>query len=691
MFVPFLIMLREGLEAALIVGVIASYLHRTGRARWLPTVWVGVLLAAAMSIFLGATVLMTGHEFPQKAQELFEAIVGLVAVGVLTYMAFWMRGAARSIKAQLLGSVDAAIGAENAGERKGATWALMGMAFFAVAREGLESVFFLLAIFQQSPGWAAPSSALGGIAAAVFLGLGIYWGGVRLNLTKFFQWTGLFILLVAAGLLSGVLRNLHEAGVWNLMQGVVYDLSGVLSNSSVTGTVLSGLLGYHESPAWGEALAWFLYLVLTLILFLRPRAETKPSEEDKTGTTAASAQFSPAASSPSTVPGSVPAPARFMYLALFGSMALVVLSLWLFVYATRTAQGPRRGDAHKVVITDQTCEPLDFVVPAGETTFEIHNDSRRSLEWEILDGVMVVAERENIAPGFHSLLNVKLKPGEFVITCGLLSNPRGTLKVTPTDASEAERLRPPVQAFIGPLSEMRVFLVLQSSALARETEALAEAIKAGDLESARQSWLDAREPYKRMEAIVGRMSDVQSRLNPQAAYLADGEKDAAFIGFPRLEKGLFQDKRLAGLEPVARQLAEDAQALKERLRNGLQQRPEDLTESALWQARRLADGVIPQGENPHAQSDLADLQANLEGMEKSVLLLDALLFDANAPLAEEQRLRLQALREALDALRVQDAFPPYARVNEAQRADLAQKMGALADTLEKINPALGLQ
>lgn len=683
MFVPFLIMLREGLEAALIVGIIASYLHQTGRARWLPTVWVGVLLAVAMSIFMGAAVLMTGHEFPQKAQELFEAVIGLVAVGVLTYMAFWMRGAAHSIKAQLLGSVDAAIGG-GASDYRGATWALMGMAFFAVAREGLESVFFLLAIFQQSPGWVAPSGALGGIAVAVLLGLGIYWGGVRLNLAKFFKWTGMFILLVAAGLLSGVLRNLHEAGVWNLMQSVAYDFSGVLSNSSVTGTVLSGLLGYHESPAWGEVLAWFLYLIPALALFLRPRASAVVEAAPVAQTTSTTKPTPTGA-------GSVPAPARFVHLALFGSATLVALSLWLFVQATRTAEGPQRGDTHKVVINDQTCEPLDFVVPAGTTTFEIHNASRRTLEWEILDGVMVLAERENIAPGFHSFLTVKLRPGEFVITCGLLTNPRGTLKVTRTEASEAERLRPPVQSFIGPLSEMRVFLVLQSNALARETEALSEAVAAGDLKSARQFWLDARAPYKRMEAVVGRMADLQSRINPQADYLAEREEDAAFTGFHRLEKGLFKDGRFKGLEPFARQLAEDAQALKARLREGVQQRPEDLAGSALWQARRLADGAIAKSENPYAQSDLADLEANLEGMEKSVMLLDALLSAADAPLAEEHRQRLQALHEALDALRVEDAFPSYARISDAQRGELAQKMGALADTLAKINPALGLQ
>lgn len=265
MLAPFLIMLREGLEAALIVGIIASYLRHTGRAQWLPAIWVGVLLAVALSLLAGAAVLLAGREFPQKTQELFEAVVGLVAVGVLTYMALWMRRAAHTIKTELHAGIDAALSAP-----KGGTWALIGMAFFAVAREGLESVFFLLAIFQQSPGVAAPLAALAGIAVAIVLGMAIYWGGVRLNLQKFFRYTGIFMVLVAAGLLASVVRNLHEAGVWNVLQQPVWDWSQRLPNASVTGTVLSGLLGYHESPTQGEVLVWLLYLVPALMLFLRP-------------------------------------------------------------------------------------------------------------------------------------------------------------------------------------------------------------------------------------------------------------------------------------------------------------------------------------------------------------------------------------------------------------------------------------
>jgi high-affinity iron transporter len=191
MLVPFVIMLREGLEAALVVGIVASYLKQTGRTAWLPAVWAGVLLAVALSLFAGAALQLARAELPQKAQELFEAIVGLIAAVVLTTMVFWMRRAARSMKSELHASIDAALSHPASGRaRQG--WTLVGLVFFAAAREGLESVFFLLAVFQQSTGSAAPTGALLGVALAAALGSGIYAGGVRLDLRRFFRWTGSF-------------------------------------------------------------------------------------------------------------------------------------------------------------------------------------------------------------------------------------------------------------------------------------------------------------------------------------------------------------------------------------------------------------------------------------------------------------------------------------------------------------------
>ncbi|MBN8756420.1 MULTISPECIES: iron uptake transporter permease EfeU [Variovorax] len=272
MLIPFLIMLREGIEAALIVGIVASYLKQSGRGALMPAVWVGVLLAAALSLFAGAGLQLLAAEFPQKQQELFEGVVGLIAVVMLTSMVFWMRKAARSIKGELQASIDSALakGADGQG------WALIGMVFLAVAREGLESVFFLLAVFQQSSGWEAPVGALAGIAVSVVIGWGLYSGGVRLDLRRFFRFTGLFILLVAAGLLAGVLRKLHEGGVWNHLQTVVFDMSDTLPMDSPVGAVLSGLLGYQAAPVVGEVIVYLAFLAVALFFFLRSAPAPAP-------------------------------------------------------------------------------------------------------------------------------------------------------------------------------------------------------------------------------------------------------------------------------------------------------------------------------------------------------------------------------------------------------------------------------
>ena len=271
MLVAFLIMLREGIEASLIVGIIASYLAQTGRRRYLGAVWVGVAIAAVLCAIVGVALSMASAEFPQRQQELFETIVALVAVVILTSMVFWMKSAARSIKAQLHDRIDASMTTG-----RSAAFALVAMAFFAVGREGLESVFFLLAIFQQSTGWAVPLGALLGLVGAVAVGWAIYAGGVRLNLRRFFRITGVFIIVVAAGLLAGALRSAHEAGLWNSLQQVVADWSGILPKDGPLGTVLAGMFGYTDTPTLGEVLIYFAYLIPALVLFFMPARSPAP-------------------------------------------------------------------------------------------------------------------------------------------------------------------------------------------------------------------------------------------------------------------------------------------------------------------------------------------------------------------------------------------------------------------------------
>ena len=276
MLIAFLIMLREGIEAALIVGIVAGFLKQSGHSRLMPKVWLGVALAALMCLGIGYGIHSATGEIPQKEQEFVVGVIGLVAVAMLTYMILWMKKAARSMKQQLQDSVQTAL---NRGDGQG--WALVGMAFLAVAREGLESVFFLLAVFQQSPTWSMPVGAVLGLLAAVVIGALIYQGGMRLNLAKFFRWTGVFLIVVAAGLVAGSLRALHEAGVWNHLQEVVFDSSKYLHEDSPLGVLLGGFFGYTDHPTQGEVLAWLLYLVPVMIWFLhgsRPAAVQRSSE-----------------------------------------------------------------------------------------------------------------------------------------------------------------------------------------------------------------------------------------------------------------------------------------------------------------------------------------------------------------------------------------------------------------------------
>jgi high-affinity iron transporter len=249
MLAPFLIVLREGIEAALIVGIVASYLRQTGAGHLLPFVVIGTMLAVGLSLFTGAAILALNTEFPQKTQELFEAIIGFIAVGMLTWMVFWMRTAALTLSQRLKHQIGHAVAAPS-----GAGWMLVSLSFFAVAREGLETVFF-------------PAAALGGLLLSIMIGMAIFRFGVRIQLQSFFRWTSLFILVVAAGLLANALRSLHEAGLWNWLQATAFNWSVALPSSSALGTVLSGLIGYYEAPTIGEFGVWALYLIVTLSIY----------------------------------------------------------------------------------------------------------------------------------------------------------------------------------------------------------------------------------------------------------------------------------------------------------------------------------------------------------------------------------------------------------------------------------------
>jgi high-affinity iron transporter len=267
----FVIGLREGLEAALIVGIIAAFLGQQGRRDALRQVWIGTAIAVVICIGIAIALQVISSNLPQQKQEGLETVVGALAVCMVTYMIMFMRRHARDLKGDLEGAAASALAS-------GSSRALVVMAFLAVLREGFETAVFLLATFHASGD--ATASWLGaviGILVAVVIGYGIYKGGVRLNLGRFFRITGLVLVVVAAGLVMTAFMTANEAGWLDAGQAQAFDLSWLVRPGTPLSSLLTGVLGIQPYPTWIEVTAWLAYLVPMLLIVAwpsRPAAKT---------------------------------------------------------------------------------------------------------------------------------------------------------------------------------------------------------------------------------------------------------------------------------------------------------------------------------------------------------------------------------------------------------------------------------
>jgi high-affinity iron transporter len=264
MLATFFLMLREGLEAALIVGIVAAYLARIGRRDALPKVALGVVAAIGLSVAIGVIVTLTIERLPPLVQDGLEGVAALLAVAVLTWMLFWMRRQGRALKGELEHDVDLAI-------TNGSTFALIGLAFVAVIREGVETVLFLIPILQfNGTGVDTLAGGLLGLAIAVAVGWAIFVAGVRVNLRRFFTVTGTVLIFVSAGLVAFAIAEFGDAGLI-VNAGTAFDLNGVLPDGGPLGSVLRGLFGYRSSPTPLELIGYLAYLLPVLVLFIADR------------------------------------------------------------------------------------------------------------------------------------------------------------------------------------------------------------------------------------------------------------------------------------------------------------------------------------------------------------------------------------------------------------------------------------
>jgi len=274
MLPTFIIGLREGLEAALIVGIIAAFLIQRGERKALRPMWYGVGLAVALCSGVALALEALDQALPHKQQEGLATVLALLAVAGVTYMVVWMKRHSRELKGSLEASAENAL-------VLGSAWALIGMAFFAVLREGLETAVFLLAVFGNSDEPAVTGTgAVLGVGLAVALGYAIYKGGVRINLSRFFRFTGFVLVLVAAGLLASAVHTGHEAGWIDVLQAQAFDLRWLVAPGSVRAALLTGMLGLQPVPTLGETLAWLLYAIPMSLYVLWP--SRPPAKAERT-------------------------------------------------------------------------------------------------------------------------------------------------------------------------------------------------------------------------------------------------------------------------------------------------------------------------------------------------------------------------------------------------------------------------
>ncbi len=264
-----LITLREGLEAALIVGIILAYLAKTRRTDLSRYAWLGVGLAVLASLAAGAAIYLSAGELTGRAEQVFEGSAMFLAAGVLTWMIYWMRRQATNVRASLQSQVDSKLAA-------GSWLGLATLSFVAVAREGIETVLFLFAASRtaESP-LSATIGGLLGLAIAIGIGYLLYRGSARLNLKAFFNVTSVILIVFAAGMLSHAVHEFNEAGIVPAVIEHVWDTGPILSDSSGPGRFLASILGYNSDPALTEVTAYVVYLIAALVGYFRPHVRAE--------------------------------------------------------------------------------------------------------------------------------------------------------------------------------------------------------------------------------------------------------------------------------------------------------------------------------------------------------------------------------------------------------------------------------
>ncbi|MEV7025525.1 iron uptake transporter permease EfeU [Kitasatospora sp. NPDC093558] len=677
-FPSFLIGLREGLEAGLIVSILVATLVRFDRKGRLPQVWTGVAAAIAVSLSFGAVLTFTAANLSGHAQEAFGGVLSLIAVGFVTAMVFWMRRSARSLSAEIRSKVEASL-ALGAG-------ALVLTSFLAVAREGLETSLFLWTNVRTAGESTGPliGAAVGLVLAAV-LCWGLYRRALKMNLTRFFTVTGAGLIVIAAGVLGYGLRDLQESGLVGGATSYAFDLSGHLDAQSWYATLIQGTLNLTVTMTVLQVVAYVAYLCTVMTLFLQgvragqaaPVAEKSAEKAEEKGEEKAE----PQAQAPAPAASGRP---RWVLPAALVAVPAVVAG------AVIAVSDGKKDSTATVAVSEQECGKGFSTPEPGQQVFQMHNTGDKVAEVYLVNpgSGAVYGEVEGLAPGTTRALTATIGTGDYAWRCV----PTGGKSVTSasvhvTGGAEVKAIKPVADDDLkGPLDSYKDYVNKGLATLMTQSQKLQADIHGGDLAAAKADWLTAHLQYASLGAAYGTFADLDGKIDGRADGLADKTADAGFTGFLRLEYGLWHGQSAADLTPAADGLARDVATLVHDFPTqdfdpaDLPLRAHEILENTL-QFELTGDTDMGSG------TSLATAQANLAGTQELLTLLQPLLDERDPQVLVRVDAGMKRVGDLVAAARTADGWTPLDKLPADARRQLNGATGQLLEDLSPI-PAM---
>ncbi|MFF7969953.1 iron uptake transporter permease EfeU [Streptomyces sp. NPDC007905] len=660
-FPSFLIGLREGLEGGLIVSILVATLVRAEARSRLPQVWTGVLAAIAVAMSFGAILTFTAASLSQTAQEAFGGTLSVIAVVFVTAMVFWMRRSARNLSGELKEKVTGALAM--------GTGMLILTSFLAVGREGLETALFLWTTARAAGESAGP---LTGAATGLVLAAGLCWGLYRrvlkINLTKFFTATGAVLIVIAAGVLGYGLRDLQEGGVLPGKTAYAVDLAAGVDAGSWYSTLIQGVFNLTPTMTWLQVVAYALYLVAVMTLFVRGVRATAPKQ---------------AAERPAPEPKAArPRRRRPAWVIPAAVVALPALLAGLVVALAR----PKPVGDQTVAVSETECGRGFSTPKPGRQTFQMHNTGSKTSEVYLVDPATsaVYGEIEGLAPGTTRDLVATVAGGSYAWRCVPTGGRAVTSKALRVNGGGAAKPVVPVseQDLTAPLKAYRTYVQQGLETLVTQTRTLEDDIEGGHLDKARTDWLTAHRTYASLGAAYGTFEDFDRKIDGRPDGLVNGVRDKDFTGFLRVEYGLWHGESAKDLRAPAQQLTDAAAGLRKAFPaqafdpGDLPLRAHEILENTL---QFELTGDTDQGSG----TTLATADANLGGTRELLTVLEPLLTSRAPELLPRADADIARLQKLLDAAHDGTHWTP---VDQLDTADRQRVDGATGQLLEDLAP-----